>query len=312
MQLDRFGAGGWTPARLPDLGGKTYLVTGANSGIGLETTRVLASKGARVLMLCRDQARADAAAAEIKRSSNQADLTIVLIDLTELASVRDAASQVLQVAPTIDGLILNAGIMMPPKRIETGDGFERQMAVNHFSQFLLAGMLFRLLANDGRIVATSSIAHRSGLKRIKFEDISFKESYTPWAAYAQSKLANVLFGLELDRRLQAAGSKIKAVICHPGIASTNLAASMGPVLRTMNKIVSPLVTQSAEKGAWPTLLAAADPEAKGGSFYGPTRRGQTGGPVREVEPASHALDKQAATTLWEVSEQSTAISWPAL
>ena len=311
QELDRFGGGGWTPARLPDLKGKTYVVTGANIGIGFQATKSLTGKGARVLMLCRDLAKAEAAAADIKRAHRKAELTIVQMDLSELASVRNGSAEVLKHLPTIDGLICNAGIMMTPTRKLTGDGFELQLAVNHFSHFLLAGILFPQIAKDGRIVTTSSVAHRSGLKRIKFEDINFANDYRGWTAYSQSKLANLMFGLELDRRLQATGSKVRAVVCHPGIAATNLTTSVGPFLRPLMRFGNLFIAQSATTGAWPTLLAATDPEAKAGGFYGPTRRGESGGPVRQVAPAAHALDEAAAAKLWELSEKSIGINWPA-
>ena len=310
QDLDRFGNGGWTPARLSDLTGKTYVITGANIGIGFEATKALAGKGARVVMLCRNAEKAEAAKTEIAANHRNAELTVVQVDLSELASVRNAAGEVLKAIPTIDGLICNAGIMMTPTRTLTNDGFEIRLAVNHFSHFLLAGLLFPQIAEDGRIVATSSVAHRSGLKRIKFEDINFAKDYRGWTAYSQSKLANLMFGLELDRRLKAASSNVKAVVCHPGISATNLIKSAGPFLRPLMKFGNIFIAQSANRGAWPTLLAAADPSAKGGSFYGPTRRGESGGPVREVAPAAHALDADAAKELWALSEKSVGLTWP--
>lgn len=261
-------------------------------------------------MLCRNRERAEAALAQVKQSQPGADVSIVIVDLSELKSVREAAAEVAKLASSIDGLVCNAGIMMTPTRTLTPDGFEIQMAVNHLSHFLLAGLLFPSMTSTGRIVATSSIAHRSGLKRINFEDISFEKSYRGWTAYAQSKLANLMFGLELDRRLRAIGSDVKSVICHPGISATNLTKSVGPILRPLMNFGNLFISQSAEKGARPTLLAAADPDVKSGSFYGPTGMGQTRGPVGEVAPAPHATDEDAAKRLWEWSEEATGISWP--
>ena len=306
-----FGPQGWQPDRIPSLEGACYAVTGGNSGIGFEASRLLASRGARVVILCRDESKARDAVASIRSRDGAARIEYGLMDLSSLASVRRAADEVRSTCPAIDGLVLNAGIMMLPERELTEDGFETQLGVNHLGHFLLASLLYdQVAAADGRFVIVSSAAHRYGLKRIKFEDLDFDHDYGPTTAYAQSKLANMLFALELQRRLDEAGRPMKAIVCHPGWAATNLQTTgpEGMVSRLMS-IGNVLLAESAEKGSWPLVLAATDPEARGAAYYGPRKLWEMRGAVDECGNAECGRDASAAHRLWEVSVELTGAVW---
>jgi len=307
-----FGPGGWTPARLAAQDGKTFVITGANSGIGLEAAKLLASRGAHVVMACRDPAKAEAARAQVEKvRERQGRVILVPLDLADLESVRRAGAAVLEAAPSIDGLIANAGVMMPPTRQLTKQGSELQFGVNHLGHFLLTGLLLEAVERaQGRIAVVSSIAHKTA-PRIQFDDVDFARRYSSIGAYSQSKLANMLFGLELERRLRHAGKPVTALTCHPGYSATNLQFSApGPVSRAIYSVMNPLIAQSAERGAWPQVLCVAEPEAKGGYYYGPMRRMETGGPIGECQIAPAARDSMAAHQLWALSEQKTGFIWP--
>ena len=307
----QFGMRGWIPDRLPALAGRTYVVTGGNSGIGFEASRLLSGRGARVIIASRNETRASAAVEAIKAHEPEAVVEYVVMDLSSLASVRRAAIEIGSRTGSIDALILNAGIMMLPDRELTEDGLETQVGVNHFGHFLLASLLYdRVQAGGGRFVIVSSVAHRHGLKRIRFEDMAFDHGYRPALAYGQSKLANVLFGLDLHRRLGESGSPMKAMLVHPGWSATNL-QSTGPGKFTgwIMGVGNALLAQSAERGSWPLMLAAADPEARAGGYYGPTRRGQLAGPVDLCPIAECGRNEEAARRLWDVSIQMTGASW---
>ncbi len=298
----------WTPDRLPDLNGKTYLVTGGNSGIGLETSRMLAAAGADVVIACRNPAKAKKAVARIVAAGAGIADSITL-DLASMDSVREAAAEFRARYDRLDALINNAGIMQTP-RTRTVDGFELQFATNHLGHFLLAGLLFDLVEKvDGRIVTVSSIGHRFG--SIHPDDVMLHEDYTPTKAYTQSKLANVMFTLELDRRLRSSGSKVRSIACHPGYSATNLQET-GPsgVLTCVYKVTNGLMAQSARKGAIPTVLAAAGVEARSGGYYGPRFMSETRGPVGNAEVAKHARDEKTARRLWELSEILVNFRWP--
>jgi NAD(P)-dependent dehydrogenase (short-subunit alcohol dehydrogenase family) len=302
----------WTEADVPDQGGRTAFVTGANSGIGLETARVLAARGARLVLACRDPGRAEDAAARICAASPRADVSTVPLDLASLPSVREAADHLRSRSDRLELLINNGGVMQPPYE-RTVDGFELTLATNHLGHFALTGLLLdRLLATPGsRIVTVSSVAHARGT--MNFDDLQSARGYNPDQAYSQSKLANLLFTYELDRRLRAAGAETRALACHPGIVLTGLyttssrleRAAMSPRLRLLNS----RLVQSAAMGALPTLRAATDPAARGGEFYGPPGRGYTGYPVRvESSPRSH--DEAVQRRLWEESERLTGVTFP--
>ncbi|EDM80976.1 probable oxidoreductase yajO1 [Plesiocystis pacifica SIR-1] len=307
-----FGAQGWTPERLGSLAGKTYLVTGANAGAGFEATRVFLSKGARVVMLNRNPAKSAAALEALRAEFGaEAEVSFVKMDLAVLDSVREAAAEVLEQVPRIDALICNAAIAQVAKQQITVDGFESQMGVNYFGHFLLCGLLFeRLEQSKGRIVVVGSGAYKMGLKRIKFEDLNFDEKYTPWDAYAQSKLAQMMFGYELQRRVQAAGKHVEAHVCHPGASRTNLLKdTASPLLKAVWGVLSRVIAQSAERGSWPEVMCAAQPGLKPETLYGPTKRAETVGPVGECDLNAVALDREMATRLWTLSEQKTGLSW---
>ena len=309
--MTAFGKKGWTPDQLEDLSGKNYIITGANSGIGFEAAKILAGKGARVVILCRDGNKGRHAAYKIRDAHKNADVLFRLMDLADLASVGKAAREILQTGRNIDGLIMNAGVMMPPKRQETKDGFEIQMGTNHFGHFALAGQLApRIEEGGGRFVSVASIAHKYGLKRMRFEDINWNAGYNYMAAYSQSKLANLLFMNELQRRLVAKDSRAMALACHPGYSATNLQFSgpqglMIPVMAVSNI----LFAQRAELGAYPSVLCAAGAEVEAGGYYGPAGFQELGGPVRPVEMENFARDMEAARKLWDVSEELTGVKW---
>ncbi len=300
---------------MPDQSSRTAVVTGANAGIGRETARVLASQGATVILACRDVAKGEAAADWIAGASaaERDRLRVVRLDLASLASVRAAADEIRANYPRLDLLINNAGVMaIPFARSE--DGFECTFAVNHLGHFALTGLLLeRLLATPGsRVVTVSSVAHLRG--NCDLDALESEEGYEPGQAYDQSKLANLLFAYELQRRLHAAGAKTISLAAHPGIARTDLyrtssrfeRALLAPRLRPLTFWLA----QSAEAGALPTLRAALDPDAQGGDYYGPAGwRGYTGEPARvDSSPSSH--DRAAQLLLWRVSEQLSGISYP--
>ncbi|WP_353499713.1 SDR family oxidoreductase [Vibrio sp. CB1-14] len=312
MTAQLFGKNGWTPERISSLVGRTYVITGANSGAGFEASRTLLSKGARVVMLNRNPAKSETAINELKQTlGNDIDVSFVQIDLGSLDSVRQAAAKLLETVTSIDALICNGAIAQVATQQFTVDGFESQLGVNHFGHFLLCGLLFdRIEASQGRIVMVGSNAYKMGLKRIKFEDLNFDDNYTAWDSYAQSKLAQIMFGLELQRRIEAAGKNVQVHICHPGASRTNL---LKDTASTFNKVLwavmSRVIAQSAERGAWPEVMCATEQDLQTGKLYGPTQRANTVGAVGENELDAIALDKEMATKLWDLSLDKTAIKW---
>ncbi|TWU39548.1 SDR family oxidoreductase [Novipirellula artificiosorum] len=308
----KFGPKGWTPERLGSLDGKTYVVTGANAGAGFEAARVFLSKGASVVMMNRSADKSAAAITTLKQEfGSDADVTFVPMDLAVLDSVREAAAKILEIVPRIDALICNAAIAQVAKQEITVDGFESQLGVNHFGHFLLCGLLFASVEQSaGRIVVVGSNAYKMGLKRIQFEDLNFDKNYTAWNSYAQSKLAQMMFAYELQRRVEAAGKNVTVQVCHPGASRTNL---LKDTASTFNKILwsilSRIIAQSAEKGSWPEVMCATEANVESGKLYGPTKRSQTAGPIDECPLNECALDREAAAKLWALSEQKTSLSW---
>lgn len=301
----------WTTADMPDLSGKVVIVTGANSGIGYEAAKECARKGARTLLACRDMIKAKAALTQIRAEIPHAPVEIMQLDLASLASVRGFAAAFRAKYDRLDLLVNNAGIMMVPYST-TEDGFERHFGVNHLGHFALTGLLFNLIVNTpgARVVNVSSGAHRFG--RMDFDKLMYDEGqgYTPMGAYGRSKLANLLFTQELQRRFQAAGVDAMATAAHPGGANTNLGSHLYD--RWYAKLLLPIFAQmgqSAAMGALPTLRAAVDPQAQGGDYYGPPGlMEQRGYPVKVS--ASDAAYKQAdAVRLWQVSEQLTGVRY---
>lgn len=310
MTKNSFGPQGWTPARIGSLSGKTYLITGTTSGAGFEATKILLSKGANVVMLNRNPKKSDHAVQILKQEFGpDTAVSSITLDLASLDSVRMAAEQILMQVAHIDALICNAAIAQVPKQTFTVDGFESQLGVNHYGHFLLCGLLFeRIEASSGRIVIVGSNGYKMGLKRIKFEDLNYNDNYTAWASYAQSKLAQMVIGYELQRRIQAANKTTQVYVCHPGASRTSLIdKNGGTVTKLLWKVLS-IFAQSAEKGSWPEVMCATEQSLKPATYYGPTRFEMVG-PVGECPLEDFALDKTMATKLWAISEKKTSLDW---
>ena len=290
---------------VPDQLGRTILMTGANTGIGYEAARVLAARGARVLLGCRSPEKGTAALERIKARSPDANLGLILLDLGSLASIRAAAEQVLQ-EPQLDVLINNAGVMAPPRQL-TEDGFELQFGINHLGHFALTGHLLPLLKDrdNARIVTVSSSGHKVG--RIIYEDINAEQSYRAGARYSMSKIANLLFTRELQRRLAATGSKAIAVACHPGGTATDLSRHLSPLF---NATVLPLlrvVINKPPEGALPTLMAATQPGVQGNAYFGPAGFMELVRSAKKVQPNAASQDAQDAARLWQLSIDMTGV-----
>ncbi|MCC6640258.1 MAG: SDR family oxidoreductase [Deltaproteobacteria bacterium] len=307
------GSARWTAADLPDLSGRVFVVTGGNSGIGLETARELARKGGHVVIGCRDEARAVHAMGEIRASAPHAAVESLPLDLADLASVRTFAETLGKRHARLDVLCNNAGVMALPYR-KTTDGFEMQIGTNHLGHFALTGLLLRLLlATPGaRVVTIASGAHRYG--RICFDDLQSERRYGKWRAYAQSKLANLLFGFELARRMDAARADLVSVAAHPGYAATNL-PSAGPRMsgswlgERAVALGNRLLAQSPAMGALPSLYAIAAPDVRSGEYYGPDGLREMRGHPRRVAAARRARDPETAERLWQISEALTGVRW---
>jgi NAD(P)-dependent dehydrogenase (short-subunit alcohol dehydrogenase family) len=299
----------WTADQIPDQSGRVAVVTGANSGLGLVTARELAKAGAHVVIACRNTTKGEAAAAEVRAAAPGSQPELEALDLADLASVRDFAARFRTGHDGLDLLILNAGVMAPPRRT-TADGFEMQFGTNHLGHFALAGLLLDTMEGleDARVVTVSSGAHKIG--RIGFDDLQGERRYRRWSAYGQSKLANLLFALELDRRLRAAGSTVRSLAAHPGYAATNLQSASAPPLDRLVMIFSNFViAQSAEMGTLPILYAATNPDAEGGTYIGPDGIAEQRGYPKVVSPSGAARDEDVARRLWEVSEELTGVSF---
>jgi NAD(P)-dependent dehydrogenase (short-subunit alcohol dehydrogenase family) len=303
----------WTAQDIPSLHGKTALVTGANSGLGYETTLALARKGAEVVMACRNHRKAEDAAGWIRDLVPGAKLSLMHLDLSSLQIVREFSSSFLQSHPTLDILINNAGLSLLPLR-RTAEGFEMQLGTNHFGHFALTGLLLPALkaAPDARIVTVSSIAHKFG--KMDFDDLNWEKSYSKWPAYGRSKLANLLFAQELHRRLQKAGSPIKSLAAHPGYASTQLldpnkGHGQSKLANWFFGLGNNVMAQSQEMGALPQLYAATAPEAKAGAYYGPDGWFAIKGYPREEKPHARLCNPRDALRLWERSEALTGVQF---
>ncbi len=293
--------------RIPDQTGRLAVVTGANSGLGLVTARELARKGARVVLACRSTAKGDAARRSIEDAVPSAELVVEQLDLASLDSVRSFAERIRAEHAALDLLINNAGVMATPRR-QTADGFELQFGTNHLGHFALTGLLIDRLEGreQPRVVTMSSSMHKVG--RIAFDNLGGERRYFRWRAYSQSKLANLLFALELDRRLRAAGSATKSVAVHPGYAATNLQhTGPGRLDELLMAVPNRVIAQSEEMGALPTLYAATEPGVEGGTYVGPDGLGEQRGHPEPVKPSSAARDEQVARRLWEVSEEMTGV-----
>lgn len=309
-----FGPNGWTPERLGNLQGKTYLITGANAGAGFQAARTLLTKGARVVMLNRSAEKSQTAVVELRQEfGDGADVSFIRMDLASLASVRDAAAEVLKTVPQIDALMCNAAIAQVPKQKLTVDGFESMLGTNHYGHFLLSGLLIeRIEASKGRIVIVSSLGYNMGIRTIQFDDMNWNKNYHQNKTYSQSKLAQMMFGYELQDRLSAAcKTGVEVYVCHPGSSRTSLITSSGNLMtriafRLMS--LSPMV-QSAEKGSWPEVMCATEGGLEQRALYGPTGRAEFVGPVGKGTLHPHAYDKTAMERLWTISEEATGFNW---
>jgi NAD(P)-dependent dehydrogenase (short-subunit alcohol dehydrogenase family) len=306
----------WTADDIPDLSGKTIIVTGGNSGIGYEAALAFARKRAEVILACRDLGKARTAAAQIGASAPGAKVEVMELDLSSLASVRGFSDAFHLQHPALHVLCNNAGVMAIPYR-QTADGFEMQFGTNHLGHFALTGLLLdRLIATAGaRVVNVSSGAHRMG--SIRFDDLQWRNGYRKWMAYGQSKLANLLFTFELQRRADAAGQKLLSVACHPGYAATNLQA-VGPqmsgssTMEYLTQVANRMLAQSSAMGALPTEYAAVASEVHGGDYFGPDGIAELWGHPVKVGCSAAARDSTAGARLWEVSEQLTGVHYSAL
>ncbi|MGD9763512.1 MAG: oxidoreductase [Candidatus Binatia bacterium] len=306
----------WTVQDIPVLTGKTILITGANSGLGYEAALALAGKGAHVILGCRDEGKARAAERQIRAQHPHASTSVLALDLASLAEVRRAADAVRAAHPRLDVLMNNAGVMALP-RCRTADGFEMQFGTNHLGHFALTGLLVeRLCATPGaRVVTVSSTAHR--ISRVRFEDLHGEHRYRKWLAYGQSKLANLLFAYELQRRLAQAGAEAISVAAHPGYAGTNLQLASARMagsglMERFWAAGNALVAQSAAKGALPQIYAAVAPGVRGGQYFGPDGLAELWGYPKEVTSIGRSHDRAAATRLWVLSEQMTGVRYDAL
>ena len=299
----------WTVTDIPDLHGRVALVTGANSGIGFETAKALAGHGATVVLACRDADKAVTATERIGAQVPGADLRTVRLDLASLGSVRAAAEQIHSSYQGIDLLINNAGLMWPPQGL-TEDGFEIQLGTNHLGHFALTGLLLDLLTAPGsRVVTVSSVGHKRGT--VDFDDLQFqRRKYNRSAAYGQSKLANLLFAYELQRRLAAAGSPTVSLAAHPGMAATPLMRHVtGPTGLIVSVVLKLSGQRSVEEAALPTLRAATDPAATGGQYYGPDGRGESRGLPTLVASNTLSNDAELQRRLWQESEKLTGVTY---
>lgn len=309
MSENQFGKEGWTPDRLGDLSAKTYLITGANAGTGFEASKILLSKGAKVFMLNRNEAKSLEAMDALKKEiGSEADVSFIKMDLSDLSSVRNAAEEINKKVDKIDTLLCNAAIAQVAKQEFTVDGFESHLGVNHYGHFLLINLLFdKLEQSAGRIVVVTSEGYKMGLKTIQFDDMNFDKNYHPNNTYCHSKLAQMMCAYDLQDRIKEANKNVKVYVCHPGASKTSLIRKDRPFMtRMMWSLMSssPLV-QSAEKGAYPEVMCATEDNLKQDALYGPTGRMYFTGPVGECKLENYALDKEVASKLWTVSEDQT-------
>ncbi len=296
-------------SEIPDMPGRVAIVTGANTGLGLETTKGLVSKKIKVIMACRNIDKAKEAEALVLKAYPEAELELMALDLNSLESVRAFAIAYLLKYSRLDLLINNAGVMIPPFG-KTKEGFETQMGVNYFSHFLLTLLLLPLLnkTEGARVVSLSSIAHKRAA--IDFDNLNSEKGYSKMKAYGQSKLACLMFAFELDRKLKASGSKVLSVAAHPGVSNTNLFQHAPAFLKSLSVFIVPFFTHSPDQAALPSLMAALGTEVQGGDYYGPTGLNDMKGKPGKAFSSHTAQQKEVASRLWTVSETLTNIRFP--
>lgn len=313
MNGTQSGPKGWTPDRLGSLAGKTFVITGANAGTGFQASRILLSKGAKVVMLNRSVEKSTAAIRELKQEfGSGAEAIFIRMDLAELASVREAATEVLKAVPRIDALICNAAIAQVPTQKFTQDGFESQLGTNHYGHFVLCGMLFdRVEASKGRIVVVASLGYKMGIRTIQFDDMNWDKNYHQNRTYCHSKLAQMMFAYELQDKIKAADKNVEVYVCHPGSSATSLISTSGGLgTRIMWWLMTKLpLVQTAEKGAYPEVMCATQSGLEQRAIYGPTGRMEMVGPVGNGTLEPYAHDKAVMAKLWDRSEKETGYSW---
>ncbi|MDT7734119.1 MAG: hypothetical protein QOE12_1293 [Mycobacterium sp.] len=302
--------GKWTTGDIPDQSGRVAIVTGANTGLGYHTAAALAQTGAHVVLAVRNLEKGNLALARIVAAHADADVTLTQLDLSSLASVRAAAASLRKAYPRIDLLINNAGVMWTPRQL-TDDGFEMQFGTNHLGHFALTGLLLdnMLPVRGSRVVTVSSTGHRLRAA-IHFDDLQWEHSYNRYAAYGQSKLANLLFTYELQRRLADQHKNTIAVAAHPGASSTELGRNAPALIKPLSALVAPLLFQGAAMGSLPTLRAATDPDVQGGQYYGPDGLGEQRGHPKLVSSSAQSHDEDLQRRLWTVSEELTGVTYP--
>jgi NAD(P)-dependent dehydrogenase (short-subunit alcohol dehydrogenase family) len=303
----------WTDAEIPDQGGRTVLITGANSGLGLRSAEAMARHGATVLLACRNPDKGKDALVAVQANATGPAPRLVSLDLSELSSVRDCAAEVNESLPRLDVLMNNAGVMAIPLRRNKA-GQELQFATNHLGHFALTGLLLPTLlkAPEARVVTTSSIVHRIG--KMRWNDLQRDRRYSKWLSYGQSKLSNLLFAFELDRRAKQAGAPLKSMAAHPGYANTHLQTA-GPemagsgFMQGFMSMANKVFAQSDVQGAWPQLYAATMPDVHGGEYFGPGGMFEQQGHPEQVKGNRRARNEADAARLWQVSEQLTGVSY---
>ena len=304
----------WTAQDIPTLAGRVAIVTGASSGIGYEAALALAGHGAEVILAVRDAQRGQASATAIRAAYPDAKVSVSLLDVASLVSVKDFADRALDTLPRIDILLNNAGLGLQAKRAVTVDGFERQFGTNHLGHFALTGRLMPALlrAPSPRVVTIASIAHRRG--KINFDDLQTERPYNGRVAYGQSKLANLMFALELDRRARLAGSRLVSVAAHPGVSTTGFMAAtqMPPLIAGIGNAVIGVLGQNARNGALPGLYAATMPDVTGGQYWGPNGILEVRGAPALARIAPQGQDRAVWSRLWTVSEAETGVTYPPL
>lgn len=304
---NRFGKQGWTPKHIENLSGKTYLITGANAGAGFEAASILLGKGAEVVMLNRNAVKSKQALDALKiKFGSKAKVSFIKMDLADLNSVEQAASEVLKKVPQIDALMCNAAVAQMATQSFTSGGFESHIGINHYGHFLLINLLFdRIEESKGRIVVVGSEGYKMGLKTIQFDDLNFNKNYHANNTYCHSKLAQIITAYELQDRIKEANKNVEVYVCHPGASKTSLIKKDAPLMtRVMFKIMSffPIV-QSAEEGAYPELMCATADGLNQKAYHGPTGKMQWVGPVGECKVESFVYDKAISERLWTVTEE---------